>query len=120
MTIKTLAQSEDISPIEPPAQSRALRSRAFVKLQQWKSGLHYINRAIEQSEANAEVPQKGWLLLQTALEWKLGELASAARSLEKSIEFFPETTYEQTLVVFNELVQEVWEPVVSEESLAQF
>jgi len=119
-TIRALVQSEDISPAEHLAESWALRSRAFVKLQQWQRGLRYINHAIAQSEAYGEVPRRNWLLSQTALEWKVGDLASAARSLEKSLELFPGTSYENKLVVFNELVQEVWEPVVPEESLAQF
>jgi len=82
--------------------------------------LRYINNAIRQSQTDGEVPQKNWLLSQAALEWKLGDLASAARSLEKSMEIDPGTTYEHTLVAFNERVQEVWEPTVNERSLAQF
>ncbi len=118
-TIKALVQSVDASLVSPSAESWALRSRAFVRLQQWDQGLRYINFAIKQTQADGKVPQENWLLSQTALKWKLGDLAGAARSLEMSIEFFPETTYEHTLSTLNELVQEVWEPPLAGQALAQ-
>ena len=119
-TIKSLEQSKDISPVPPSAENRALRSRAFVRLQYWDQGLRYIKLAIEQTEADGGIPLESWLLSQTALQWKVGDLTGAARSLERSIEYFPEVSYEHTLVVFNDLVQEVWEPVLTEKTLAQF
>ncbi len=119
-TIKALERSKNVNPVAPSADSWALRSRAFVSLQHWDQGLRYIKVAIEQAEADGDVPPENWLLSQTALQWKLGDLTGAARSLERSIEFFPEVTYEQTLMVFNDLVQEVWEPVSNEKALAQF
>ena len=119
-TIKSLEHSKGISPAPPSAQNWALRSRAFVRLQHWDQGLRYIKLAIEQTEADGGIPPENWLLSQTALQWKIGDLTGAARSLEKSIEYFPEVSYEHTLVVFNDLVQEVWEPVLTEKMLAQF
>ncbi len=119
-TLQALMQLEDISPARPSSEVWALRSQAFVKLKRWDQGLRYINLAINQAEADGHIPQEKWLLSQTSLKWTLGDLAGAARSLERSIEIFPETTYKQTLVVFNELVQESWEPLPIEEALAQF
>jgi len=118
-TVKTLIQMERISPASLSAENLALRSQALVKLHQWGQGLRYINRAIVQSETDGEIPKQDWLLVQTALEWKLGDLPAAAFSLERSIEFYPETTYEDTLIVLNEMVQDVWEPIVNDGSLAQ-
>ena len=119
-TIKSLEQSKDISPVPPSAENLALRSRAFVRLQHWDQGLRYIKLAINQTEADGRIPPENWLLSQTALQWKIGDLIDAARSLERSMEYFPEASYEHTLVVFNDLVQEVWEPVLTEKTLAQF
>lgn len=118
--IKALVALEEVSPDGVSAEQWALRSEAFVKLHQWNQGLRYINKAISQAQTDDELPLKNWLLSQAALEWKLGDLASAARSLEKSMEIEPGTTYENTLVAFNEWVQEVREPAVTERYLAQF
>jgi len=119
-TIKLLVQSQKVNPANVSADSWALRSRAFTRLQHWDKSLRYIKFAIKQAEIDNDIPQKNWLLSQTAFEWKLGDLTAAARTLERSIAFYPETTYEQTLVVFNQLVQEVWEPLSTGESLALF
>ena len=119
-TLKALVHSADVSSVDPSAESWALRSQAFVRLKNWDQGLRYISLAIEQAESDGLVPQEKWLLSQTALKWKLGDLEGAARSLQRSIEFFPKTPYEQTLAAFNQLVQESWEPLLTEKTLAQF
>lgn len=119
-TLQALVQSEGASPIDPSAEIWALRSQAFVRLKSWDQGLRYITLAIEQADADSLVPQEQWLLSQTALKWKLGDLEGAARSLQRSIEIFPKTPYEQTLAALNELVQQSWEPLLTEETLAQF
>ncbi len=119
-TLQALVQSEDVSPIDPSAEIWALRSQAHVRLKSWDQGLRYISLAIKQAESDGLVPQEQWLLSQTALKWKLGDLEGAARSLQRSIEIFPKTPYEQTLAALNELVQQSWEPWLTEETLAQF
>lgn len=119
-TVQALARSDNIDPGASSADKLALRSRAFVKLQQWNAGLHFINLAIRQAEVAGNQPVKDWLLLRTSLEWKLGDLTSAARSLEKSIELFPDSTYEQTLMVFNESVQDVWTPNIDKNPMVEF
>ncbi len=119
-SLLALAQWEDTIDHTPSAESMALRSHAFTKLKRWDQGLRYISLAIDQAEASDQTPQKQWLLSQTALKWKLGDLEGAARSLERSIEVFPETPYGHTLAAFNALVQESWEPLSDENSLVQF
>ena len=90
-SLQALAQLEDASPIELSADIWALRSQAFVRLKSWDQGLRYISLAIRQAESDGLVPQEQWLLSQTALKWKLGDLEGAARSLQRSIEIFPKT-----------------------------
>ena len=118
--LSALMHWELINKDVPTPESWALRSQVLVKLKRWEHGLHYITRAIEESEAMGVTPNENWLLLETALRWKQGDLEGASRSLAWSMKISSEDNYQKSLAVFNQLVQESWEPLSNEELVAQF
>lgn len=118
--LQALAQSEELSPANFEPQSLALRSRIFVELKRWDQGLDSIVSAIERSEAQGNAPPEDWLLTRTALEWKLGDLDGAARSLERSISLNSADSHGRTLAAFNDLLQETWEPPSTVSAQAPF
>ena len=118
--LTALQQSEEIHPQGPTPASQALRSQALVGLEEWSLGLYFIERAISLTEDRGDVPARQWMLLQTALRWKLGDLDGAARSLEKTIEYSPDTSYGSTLSELNTMIQQSWEPQKAEDVAVRF
>lgn len=121
--LQVLAQSERLSPAGLPAHGQALRSRIYIDLGWWEQAYAAIDAAIERAEAAGDAPQESWLLARTALQWKLGDLEGAARSLERSmatsLAIPSAASYERTLALFNDLVQDTWEPPAAEQTLAK-
>ena len=105
-----LAESERLSLWGLPPRALALRSQIFVDLGWWEQAYDVIGSAIERSEAEGNTPEERWLLARTALQWKLGDLDGAARSLGQSMHPDSATSYERTLTLFSTMVRDTWEP----------
>lgn len=108
--LHALAESERLSPAGLPSDGLALRGRIFVDLGWWEQAYEVIDSAIERSAAEGRSPDQSWLLARTALQWKLGDLDGAARSLERSLGPPGSESWERMLALFDEVVRNTWEP----------
>lgn len=118
--LKALVRSETVDPRQYTPETWALRGLALAKMKLWDQALICLSRAIEQAEAKGGRPDERWLLARTALLINRGEVEDAARSLDAAMVQYPETSYEKKLQIFNEFVQESWEPRADDELAARF
>lgn len=91
---------------QPGAEAFMLRAQVYYQLEQYKSALPDIRKAITMTTEQGNVPRENWLMLERAVYYQNKDFRSLAGCLQNLIGYYPKGTYwVQLAAVYNELNQ---------------
>lgn len=91
--IEFLARWERLTSPEQHQKAWVLKAQALYQKGDYQAALQPISNAIAAAEAQQQVPEENWLVLQRAIYFELGQTAAVATVLEDMVRYYNKAEY---------------------------
>lgn len=92
-TLEFLQQWQAVSEQAPKSNFYLLRAQAQYQLKQYQDAIKNINTAINLAEADGNIPNENWLVLQRAIYYSLNQPKNVIAVLEKMVKLYDKPQY---------------------------